>query len=193
MPSGRDFEREVKVLLDQELLAGAFGIEAKNVRTYLNKGYRSKDRDNEIIVDVSIEVFRQGAIEPYLIWIWECKDYSSQVPVNDVEELHAKLEQIGVHRVKGTIACRNGFQKGAIAYAKSKGIGLVRILPGGSVIHIVEALCQREDDFFIQGLTELHAENMQSMFYGLSSQGKWTIRLCDLIELELVLRTAGIE
>ena len=36
-------------------------------------------------------------------WHWPDGPMSGRIPVDDVEELHGKLEQIGVHRVKGTL------------------------------------------------------------------------------------------
>jgi hypothetical protein len=68
----------------------------------------------------------------------ECKDYRGSIPVDDVEEFHAKLQQIGADNTKGMIFTRTGvYQKSAISYARSKGICLARILPDEQVEYIV--------------------------------------------------------
>ena len=45
-----------------------------------------------------------------------------RVPVNDVEEFHSKLDDIGAH--KGIIVTTVGFQRGAVQTAKARGIAL---------------------------------------------------------------------
>jgi hypothetical protein len=36
------------------------------------------------------------------VWVFECKDYTGRVPVDDGEEFHAKLQQSGEDNTKGT-------------------------------------------------------------------------------------------
>ena len=139
MKAGEAFENEVSGWVRQALAQGELSLIARQCSVHLRTGYRSKERGDEIVVDVSIEVTFPGANDPWLIWVWECKDYSNTVPVNDVEEFHAKLDQIGADRTKGTIIARSGFQAGAVAYARSKGIGLARMLPDGQVKHTAHA------------------------------------------------------
>lgn len=89
----------------------------------------SRDRGSQITFDVVLELYRRGADTPCLYWIWECKDYSHLVPVDDIEEFHSKIEQIGRDRTKGTIVTTSGFQQSVIALAEAYGIGLVRVVP----------------------------------------------------------------
>lgn len=106
-----------------------------NVRIRKKPRYYSKDRDAEIEFDVSVEKYLGNPDEnenmrPSIIVIIECKDYSSNIPVDDVEEFHAKLQQVGADNTKGMMITQNGcFQKSALNYAGSKGIALARILP----------------------------------------------------------------
>ena len=185
METGKAFEQEVKRLLEHELERGKLGIIPGCTKVFHRKGYWSKDRGNEIVTDVSVEVSREVGVEPYLIWIWECKDYQGQVPVGDVEEFHGKLEQIGLHKTKGTIACRNGFQKSARSYAEAMGIGLARILPSGSIIRLLEAVRKVTKEHIVFGLTEPETKRIESMFYGLSSSGRGVIDIGDLIAVEI--------
>jgi len=185
MSTGQSFEQEVEDYLNRALRKGDLGIDPDHAQVFRHKGYYSSLRDKPITVDVSLELCRPGATEPYFIWIWECKGYARPVPVDDVEEFHAKLEQLGMHRIKGTIACRNGFQEGAIRVARSWGIGLVRLLPNGTIIRLLEAERTISMNLALFGLTESETRYLESMFYGITSDGHAPINMEDLIRFEL--------
>ena len=110
-----------------------FIVEQPYVLIEQHKKYYSKDRNDYITTDISIEKYLENPkinsdVTPSLIIIIECKDYKSSIPVDDVEEFYSKLQQIGAH--KGIIFTRHGsFQKSALTYAESKRIGLAKIIP----------------------------------------------------------------
>ena len=52
------------------------------VRVTLHGKIHSRDRDSRISFDIVVEVSRKGASGPYLYWLWECKDYTRPVQVN---------------------------------------------------------------------------------------------------------------
>ena len=54
------------------------------------------------------------------------RNYSHGVPVDDVGEFHAKLDQADADRTKGRMITPIGYEKGAFEYARSKGISLWR-------------------------------------------------------------------
>jgi restriction system protein len=58
----------------------------------------------------------------------ECKDHARPVEREDVQVLADKLRAAGAQ--KGMLFSTNGFQKGAIDYARSHGIALIRIIEG---------------------------------------------------------------
>jgi len=187
MRSGEPFEQKVRGLLEDHIKQGDLGIDTQLVKVFLHKGYWSRVRGKPITMDVSVELYRRGAVEPYLVWIWECKDYHHRVPVDDVEEFHTKLEQIGLHKTKGTIVCRNGFQESALRVAEAYGISLVRILPDGSIIRLLEAAVgptiSREFTEF--GLTQPDTEQLTTLVYGLSSSSKSITDIGNLIAQEI--------
>ena len=76
----------------------------------------------EIKVDVSFNYDIAGA---NLLFLVECKCYSHKVPVDDVEEFHSKLDDIGAH--KGILITTRGFQDGAIKTARGRGIALAML------------------------------------------------------------------
>jgi hypothetical protein len=110
-----------------QLARGAHPANSDFAQAFLKKGYHSKDRNEDIIVDVSVEVHTAGALS--LLYVYECKSYSSSIPVNDVEEFMSKLNQIAPANRKGIVVSMGPFQSGTVAYAKSNGIGLYRFLP----------------------------------------------------------------
>ena len=192
MHSGETLESQVERSLEYELRHGKLGLNSALASVLRHKAYFSKDRGKNITFDVVIELRLPMAADPWLIWVWECKDLARLVTVDEVEEFHGKLEQIGVHRAKGTLACRNGFQDGTVAYAKSKGIGLARILPDGSIIRLLQAVRTVSDESVRFGLTQSRTEVLTSMFYGLSQAGQSVETLYDLVTLELGTNTESV-
>lgn len=130
---GDALEDETFILLKKELEAGRLGISPSSGRIFKKKGYYSRDREKDIVVDISIEVWLPGADNYSMLWVCECKNYGRSIPVDDAEEFKSKLDQIAGKNIKGVIASRNSFQEGTIKYARSQGLGLVRIMPKDQV------------------------------------------------------------
>jgi hypothetical protein len=76
-----------------------------------------------------------------ILWAIECKDYQHPLPVSEVEEFWAKLQQIGGVNVKGAIAVTGTLQSGAMAFAESKGIDVFRILPDDRMVPANSSWC----------------------------------------------------
>lgn len=130
---GDSLESQTLNILQNELTEGRLGIYPSAGKIFHKKGYYSKDREKNIVVDISIEVWLPNAESYSLLWVCECKNYGHSVPVDDVEEFKSKLDQIAGKNVKGVIAAKNSFQRGAVTYAKNQGIGLIRIMPADQV------------------------------------------------------------
>lgn len=123
------FEAEVATYVEEQMHFGRLGLQRGMAILCRRPRYYSKQRESDITFDVSIEVFpsAEKTGKPFLIWIWECKDYpSKRVSVDEIEEFHHKLHQVGAH--KGTVVTRHGFQSAAINLARSCGIGLMILL-----------------------------------------------------------------
>lgn len=119
-------EDEVYTAVKTMIESGELGLTSECSRVYKHKKYYSAARRSDIVADVSVEITSRGADRPFFIWVWECKNYKQPVPVDDIEELHAKLEQIGADKTKGTLIATGHFQKSSIAYAESVGIDIAR-------------------------------------------------------------------
>jgi hypothetical protein len=129
---GDDFETRMYAFFSAEVKRGAMGVNAAWSKVFRKKGYYSRDRGKVIVFDVSIEVTRPGESDPMLIFIIECKDYGTSIPVDDVEEFHSKLGQVAGVNVKGIIASTTAFQQSARSFAASKKMGVVRIFADAS-------------------------------------------------------------
>ncbi len=176
MSKGTAYEQDVLNIVQGELSRGNLGINPNLARVRHRPNYFSKDRAKDIIFDVSIEVFRKAAAEPYWIWIWECKNYSHTVPVDDVEEFHAKLSQVGADRTKGSMITPVGFDPGAVEFARSKGIGLWRWIPQDNLVCLMEDSSGAQDSDILRALTtpDTTAFRFYGSFYGLTCDGRFT-------------------
>jgi tetratricopeptide (TPR) repeat protein len=136
---GRSFEDIVYDILRNKISKGELGVLSTACTIHRRKAYHSRLRNKPIVVDISIEVRLPGCAEWSLLWVWECKDLSRAVPVDDVEEFWAKLQQIAGVNVKGFLATSGPLQDGALNLAKSVGIGVMRILPPDQVMMVLAA------------------------------------------------------
>lgn len=141
--TGKELENEVYDLIVTITNKNEFMVSNPNVRIKRKPRYYSKDREAEIEFDVSVEKYlvdpdENKNIKPSIIIVIECKDYLKGIPVDDVEEFHAKLQQIGADSTKGIVITKNGFfQKSAVSYAESKGIALARIMPDNQITFVL--------------------------------------------------------
>lgn len=134
---GNAFENRVFGAITNELNNERLGLSSRSASAFQKKGYYSRDRDSDIIVDISIEIWLPNADRWSMLWVCECKDYGSNIPVDDVEEFKAKLDQIAGANKKGVMAVTGALQQGALKYARANGIGIVRLLPSDQVEHLV--------------------------------------------------------
>lgn len=124
--TGEELEIAVFELLKSEIDAGRFFAKKKCCRIFRKKAYYSKDRESNIVFDVSIEISLPGAEEYSILVLIECKNYGHAVPVDDIEEFFTKTQQVGAANTKAIAISNNSFQSGALTFAKSKKMGLAR-------------------------------------------------------------------
>ncbi|MCH1981229.1 restriction endonuclease [Ruminococcus sp. OA3] len=141
--TGVAFENRVFKIIQDLVTSNTFLVSAPNIKVHKKAKYYSRDREANIECEISVEKYlenpdlKQG-LRPALIIVIECKDYSGPVSVDEVEEFHAKLQQIGPDNTKGVMITSKGtFQKSALKYASAKGIALARILPDDQVQYIM--------------------------------------------------------
>jgi hypothetical protein len=130
---GDTLESRIYALLKNEIETDRFFAKSSCCKLFRKKGYYSKDRNSNIVFDLSIEIYLPGAEEYSMLWLIECKNYTHAVPVDDAEEFFAKVQQVSPANSKAVMATTAAFQSGTRAYAKSKGIGLVRYFEGSDL------------------------------------------------------------
>ena len=186
MAKGSQYEIQVAEEVEAQLTAGNYGIVLSQAIVRRKPSYFSRDRNKNIVFDVSIEVSRKGGAKPYWIWVWECKNYTHSVPVDDLEEFHAKLSQIGADRTKGSMITPVGFDSGGIEFAKSTGIGLWRFIPPGSSVCLMEDGRGVADADIFSGLTTPDTTKFRyyGSFYGLTTSGQFTTDEAGLLRAE---------
>ena len=123
---GDSLEIAIRDLLESEIAAGRFWAKRANCKIFRKKGYYSKDRASKIVFDVSIEVYLPKATEYSMLVLVECKNHKRTVEVGEVEEFYAKVQQVAAAGGKAVVASTASFDRGSQAFAKSKGMGLIR-------------------------------------------------------------------
>lgn len=123
---GDALEAAVFALLAAEIEAGRFFVNKDCSRIFRRKGYYSKDRESEIVFDVSIEIYLPDAEDYSILVLVECKNYGHTVPVDDIEEFYTKAQQVGAANTKAIVVTSSALQSGALTFAKSKKMGLAR-------------------------------------------------------------------
>ena len=169
--TGRSFEIEVRDYFEASLKAGEWGFDPKFVVVRSRAEYWSDKRQSNIITDVSVEIRKPKQQEYWLLWVIECKDIGTLVPVDDVEEFHSKMVQINAH--KGTMVSRLGFARSCTTFAKNSKIGLIRLTPSGPQLVLNERYDEAPTPLdFVEGAPEFR---MPGHFAGYSSEGVATL------------------
>jgi len=126
---GADFEAQVFSFFEAEIKADRFIAKPDCCAIFAQKAYHSRDRQSNIVFDVAIEFTLAGETEPSMRWLIECKHYGHPVGVAEIEEFFAKVQQVAAANSKAVVVTSNSFQSGALEFARSKGIGLLRMFP----------------------------------------------------------------
>ena len=129
-----EFEAEVAELIRKQGI-GLSEFEVKRLEVI-----SGSDGDYEIDITARFEAL--GA--SFLVLI-ECKHHKNPIKRDVVQILYDKLRAVGGH--KGMIFSTARFQRGAVEYAQSHGIALVRIVDGR--VHFLDSM--RIDHPFYEG------------------------------------------
>ena len=125
---GDIFEDKSYDLIKKAIENNEFGISKDSAKVFKKKGYYSRDREKDIIFDLSIEIWPNNAERYSLLFLIECKSsLSKKVPVDDVEEFYTKINQVAGVNVKGVMISDNSFQSGGLTFAKNQGMMLIEV------------------------------------------------------------------
>ena len=124
---GDEFEDKSYSIIEQALKNNDFGLIPKYCKIYRKKPYYSFRRKTDIIFDLAIEVTPPKAKNPTLLYLIECKNYTSAVPVSDVATFAEYISQIEGFAIKGVFVSNNRLQSGALETVKSYGMMLIEV------------------------------------------------------------------
>ncbi|UUW11215.1 ImmA/IrrE family metallo-endopeptidase [Flavobacterium plurextorum] len=124
---GDNFEDKSYDIISTALNSKKLGLIPEFCSVYRKKGYYSVRRKKDIIFDLSIEVTPPGASRPTLLYLIECKNYSSSIPVDDVALFAQYINEIHDYAVKGVFVSNSKLQSGAIEEIKSHGMMLIEV------------------------------------------------------------------
>lgn len=128
------FEEKVFRIMESCLKKGELHVNTEYSEIFRKKSYYSKDRNSNIVFDITIETSindnKNNPTNYSLLTVFECKNYSQKsISAEEIEEFSSKLNQVGESNTKGILVTNinTNFQSATIEFAKSKGIGLLRI------------------------------------------------------------------
>jgi Zn-dependent peptidase ImmA (M78 family) len=123
---GDKFESKSKEILKKVIEEERLGHLADCLHIFEKKKYYSHERKKDIEFDLTIEVWPPGADRYVLIYIIECKDYSTRVPVEKVERFRDQIRQITGLNVKAIFITNSPLQEAAFNIAESSGMMLIQ-------------------------------------------------------------------
>jgi hypothetical protein len=135
---GNLFEERVFKAIEIAIEKGQFPLVNKFAKLYRQKKYYSAARKSDIIIDISIECFREGATKPILYILIECKDHGRNIDADKLEALNSKREDIAFGNSKGLFITTSTLRESAFNYAAAKGIGVLRMLEEEDLMWLVE-------------------------------------------------------
>ncbi|WP_308755980.1 ImmA/IrrE family metallo-endopeptidase [uncultured Bacteroides sp.] len=142
---GDILEEWVYNMIKKQVDENSFLANKSLCKVFRQKKYYSKDRQDYIAVDVSVEVTYPNANKYSLLYIFECKNYKGKVSIDNIEEFMMKLSQIAGYNVKGIMVTTSSYSQKGINLASSKGISLARVIAGKIAydVYRVSSTCQK--------------------------------------------------
>lgn len=124
---GDEFENKSYDIIEKLLNEYKLSLIPGHCTIYRKKKYQAEGRSNGIIFDLSIEVKPPNANNVTMLYLIECKNYSSSIPVDEVSLFAQYISQIKNFAVKGVFITNNRLQQGALEQIKHNGIMLIEV------------------------------------------------------------------
>ncbi|WP_167883794.1 ImmA/IrrE family metallo-endopeptidase [Leptospira stimsonii] len=124
---GDEFEEYSYNLIQAALKKNQLGLNADYAQIFRKKEYPFNDqRPGGAVVDLSIEVWPPGADNYTFVYLIECKNYKSRIPINDVREFVQVISEVAGVNAKGVFIANSELQEGAYELIKSKKMMLIQ-------------------------------------------------------------------
>lgn len=133
---GLNFEKRVFLALEENV-ENLLGLYRQYCKVFHRKKYYSDKRKGFIEIDISIEVTPPNMSKWITLWAWECKDYTTKVPVEEIDKFSERLKQIGGNNILGGFAISGEIDKTALNVANANGIMVMKLLEDNSFEGVV--------------------------------------------------------
>jgi Zn-dependent peptidase ImmA (M78 family) len=124
---GDIFEKRSFQIITTALNERRLGVYSEYCRVYQKRPYYSRLRENNIVFDLSIEVWPPGADRCHFLYLIECKDYEGTIPVSDIEEFIAKIQQVAGINVKGIFITTGDVQESGLKLLRNLNFMFIKV------------------------------------------------------------------
>ena len=123
---GDKFETQSLEIIKKVIEEEQLGHLTNHIKIFQKKEYYSNLRKKNIKFDLTIEVWPPEATRYVILYIIECKDYETRVPVSKIEDFHSKILQVAGVNVKGIFISNSPLQEGGFNIAESIGMMVIQ-------------------------------------------------------------------
>lgn len=135
---GDKFENKSFKIIKKALKRGDFSLNEKHVRIFQKKKYSSASGNNTYEFDISMEIWHPNAERYTMLWLLECKSYSTKrVPLGDIAEFAFKVDSIKGRNTKAVLISDCGFASGVQNIAEEYNIMLIDVSKESTDYNIV--------------------------------------------------------
>ena len=131
---GDNFELLCHNLIVAAIEDEKFAFPLKYAHVKRKAKYYSKTREKEIIFDLSIEIWPPGASNYSMIYIIECKSYSTKkVPIGDLNKFAYDVNDVAQLNGKAVFITSSSYTDTALTTAKNTGMMLIQVEENNSM------------------------------------------------------------
>jgi len=122
---GDDFEIKSLRIIEKLIKDEQIGPLEKYLKIYSKKKYYSHIKGGNVEFDIAIEHWPPNASNFTMLYLVECKNYKTSVPVGKINEFHSKIQQVSGVNVKGIFITNSPLQKGGFRMAENIGMMVI--------------------------------------------------------------------
>ncbi|NQX42312.1 Restriction endonuclease [Pedobacter steynii] len=175
---GNRFEERGYDLIKAAVERLEFGVLPECCKIFRKKKYYSKELEDYIEFDLSVEIWLPGAEDYSFVYLIECKDYRTKIPGNDITEFINNVRLVQGLRVKAVVITTTELQPRALKLAQSQKIMWI-LVKGDSHVTKLYSSSRKKDIDHDTDLLQINKEIAQLqeisslLFSGEESKIEW--------------------
>ncbi len=138
-----------------------------------------------IEIDVSIELRRKGAKDPFLLILIECKNYKNAVQEDVVNGFSNTIRRISDHNTKGYVVFPSKIAQSAVILAQKYGIGVIKFDADGTDICAERSFKKSYGTNYIQSSLLQEQGRKKNLRFSASCDGDYFDSIGQLISYHL--------